>query len=477
MSNKALTTGAAALLTTLLCGSALADSYVITGDTTGNPTWNRLYGSYPKYFLSGTGTNTPYAAFEFRIVDLMAFRAETVAPTAYDTTLALYQNSFDPTDQFTNIISYNDDGGAGLLSRVTATSDGPVTLGDHVLVLSGFGNSHFGPFVLEIDGVLFLFDDFFVNSMLGSGIAGTAGQMIGSFGSRVSGGNGSDSAISTNGSDAPLGDIGIMAWAKGAFSATDASGDLGGLGTSGSYTQDANFIQGGFSSVFINDERGRAIASLFAHYGTSDALVKRATGATAGTWDTTGYGVGAALTWIDAAGWYVDVVGQYTAFDVDTTTAVGGTGSTDASATALQVSAGWKLTPLEGVALVPQAGLTYQLINIDTYTDSFGTVSSFSSNDSFEGRIGVKLATDDHGWANASIEANIVNEFLDGGTTTVAGTPIGFDLSGAALELGAGLSVTPQDTGVRLWTKAAYRTPFEDGRETASVSGGFSWSF
>ncbi len=142
--------GAILLATT---GMVQAQSVTFNGDTTGAPRWQRLFGTPPSGSLSGAGSNTPYQAIQIRISNAAAFVAE-VTSAAFDTTLTLYQGVFDPTDQFTNWVGYDDDGGAGLLSLISNDLDGPYAEGQYTIVFSGFGNDDFGAFVLFMDGVV-----------------------------------------------------------------------------------------------------------------------------------------------------------------------------------------------------------------------------------------------------------------------------------------------------------------------------------
>lgn len=128
--------------------AAVTDSY--SGDTTGEPGWNRPVGTGG---LSFTGTNVPYEAIQIRITDAAAFFA-TIASASYDTYLHLYLGDFDPSAQHTNLVAGDDDGGAGLFSSITTAADGPFTEDQYTVVVSGFSNSSFGTYLLELGGAL-----------------------------------------------------------------------------------------------------------------------------------------------------------------------------------------------------------------------------------------------------------------------------------------------------------------------------------
>ena len=145
---------AALMLATAMTGTAALGDETIRGDTTGQPTWNRVFELFPgNPVLSGIGTNVPYHAFQIRINDAASFVAE-ITSGVFDSTMTLYRGAFSPTDQFTNFTAYDDDGGAGLFSRIGNDTDGPLTEDSYTLVVSGYANSDFGIYVLQLIGAV-----------------------------------------------------------------------------------------------------------------------------------------------------------------------------------------------------------------------------------------------------------------------------------------------------------------------------------
>lgn len=124
---------------------------VVTGDTTGQPVWNRPLGGFPPSPpASGVGTAVPYEVTEFTVTadGVYAFLNIALTP-GYDNYLHLYRDSFNPTAQFTNLLAGNDDfptiGRSGfdvaLLAGVT-----------YFTVTSGFNNLDFGAWEMTIRG-------------------------------------------------------------------------------------------------------------------------------------------------------------------------------------------------------------------------------------------------------------------------------------------------------------------------------------
>ena len=151
---------AGAAMTGLVCtGAAARPLLTIAGDTTGAPTFNRATtGTFePGDFvaLSGIGTAVPFVTIRFVVTAGGTVRLETVAPSAFNTTLFLYSD-FDPSDPLANgIDADNDDDSNGKKTRLSRINT-VLTPGEYVAVVTGFDNKSFGIFRLEIDGPVFL---------------------------------------------------------------------------------------------------------------------------------------------------------------------------------------------------------------------------------------------------------------------------------------------------------------------------------
>jgi len=125
--------------------SSAASAEIFTGDTTGGPTWNRPFTLTD---LSAVGTDTPYAVDSFSVTADGSYDFFETAD-GWDNFLLLYEISFDPLDQFTNLLALNDDlNGIGTSGFSFALTTG-VT---YLAVTTGFDNNDFGPYTLEITG-------------------------------------------------------------------------------------------------------------------------------------------------------------------------------------------------------------------------------------------------------------------------------------------------------------------------------------
>lgn len=143
--------------TILVCSIALpfttsAGLITINGSTVGDPTWNRLIGSGPNLSSAGTAVAYDVILFQVDVSTTYDFLSTATTPAFWDNYLHLYQDSFDPLNQLTNLIIGNDDfptiglsgfNGVALLTGV-----------NYFAVTSGFGNSDVGDFTLTISSNL-----------------------------------------------------------------------------------------------------------------------------------------------------------------------------------------------------------------------------------------------------------------------------------------------------------------------------------
>jgi len=131
-------------VTALAFLSSAASAEIFVGDTTGGPTWNRPFTMTD---LSGVGTAVPYAVDGFTVSADGSY--DFLSTAGWDNFLLLYEVSFDPLDQFTNLLALNDDfAGIGTSGFSFALNTGTT----YFAVTTGFSNVDFGAYTLEITG-------------------------------------------------------------------------------------------------------------------------------------------------------------------------------------------------------------------------------------------------------------------------------------------------------------------------------------
>lgn len=262
--------------------------------------------------------------------------------------------------------------------------------------------------------------------------------------------------------------VGSGAWGRvvGQYSSFDPQ-------TGSAYTQQLSFIQGGYEGAIHESEGGVATFGLFGTYGTSSADIDLTrdplTGAQrTGEITSTGYGVGANLTWLGSDGFYVDGVGQYSWYDSDLSSAT--VDGNDGSSYVLSLEAGKRFDLSSGLAIVPQVQLAYTSVDFDDFTDRAASRVSLGDGDSLTGRVGLrveKLAI----WQGENGQtqrlqvygiANLTNEFLDGTSINVAGTSV--DQRGKSLwgEIGLGGTYAWNDK-LSIHGEASYATALSSG--------------
>ncbi len=137
--------GVIALITIALVTTGRADTVTYTGTTAGGPTWNRPIEGNPPTVLSIVGTAVPYSVQQFSVslAGLYNFQSTATNPPNWDNYTFLYQNSFNPMSQFTNVLIGDDDnpsiGLSGFSFNLVAGTN-------YLFVTTGFSNTSFGAF-------------------------------------------------------------------------------------------------------------------------------------------------------------------------------------------------------------------------------------------------------------------------------------------------------------------------------------------
>ena len=140
------------LLLVFCASSALADTVTFTGTTAGGPTWNRpVAGTPPVPPPSGVGTNVPYSVTQLTVgtSGSYVFQSTATNPAGWDNYTFLYQNSFNPLSQFTNVLIGNDDNPTIGLSGFTINLTAGTT---YFFINTGFENTDFGQWSATVTG-------------------------------------------------------------------------------------------------------------------------------------------------------------------------------------------------------------------------------------------------------------------------------------------------------------------------------------
>lgn len=142
---------AAALCCSVLA-AAPAAAATFTGTTVGGPTYNRTLSGSPPTDLSIVGTDVAYDVVAFTVDQAgdYDFLMTGLDPDLWDTFLALYSGSFDPSAPLANVLVANDDfnGDIGLSGFTFGLTTGV----NYFAIATGFANSSQGRYSLEISG-------------------------------------------------------------------------------------------------------------------------------------------------------------------------------------------------------------------------------------------------------------------------------------------------------------------------------------
>ncbi|WP_273795040.1 autotransporter outer membrane beta-barrel domain-containing protein [Brucella intermedia] len=190
-------------------------------------------------------------------------------------------------------------------------------------------------------------------------------------------------------------------------------------------------LQAGIDGLLHEDEVGKLIGGITAHYGHGRSRIASFYGD--GKIDTNAYGFGATLTWYGHEGFYIDAQGEASWFDSDLSSLLANRPLTDGNkgfGYALSIDTGKRLYRDYDWTLTPQAQLVYSSVDFDDFTDTFGAPVSLDRSNSLRGRLGLSVDrerawVDDDGFINRLHGygiANLYYEFLGDRRVDVAET-------------------------------------------------------
>lgn len=172
------------------------------------------------------------------------------------------------------------------------------------------------------------------------------------------------------------------------------------------------------------------IGGITVHYGQASAYVQSPDGR--GDIDTTGYGVGATLTWYGASGLYVDAQAQYSWYESDLNSRTARRTmieDNNGEGYSFSLETGKRFERGNGLTLTPQAQLIYSSVSFDRFRDALGAPVSLDDGESLRGRLGLSLdkeatwvaANGTNSRSHSYGIVNLYNEFLDGTQVDLAG--------------------------------------------------------
>ncbi|ARS26810.1 autotransporter-associated beta strand repeat-containing protein [Sphingomonas sp. KC8] len=212
-------------------------------------------------------------------------------------------------------------------------------------------------------------------------------------------------------------------------------------------------MQMGVDTALIERRDGATlVAGLTAHYGEAKGHASSFFGS--GTIDTTGYGLGATLTWYGPRGFYIDGQAQLSWFDSDLKSGVLGrlADSNDGKGQAFGLELGKRSTVGVGLMLTPQIQVRYAHVGFDPFVDPVQADIASEKGASLATRWGLSI---DHqaSWDKSAGQrrshiygvVNLAYEWLDRTQTRVSATPIAHRDDRLAVELGLGGSYSWND--------------------------------
>jgi fibronectin-binding autotransporter adhesin len=253
------------------------------------------------------------------------------------------------------------------------------------------------------------------------------------------------------------------------------------------YDLDTWKIQSGLDGQLYENDSGKLIGGITAHYGNASADVSSIFGN--GEVDTDGYGVGATLTWYGQNGFYLDGQAQATWYESDLSSGLLGSLSNgnDGFGYAFSLETGKRLALNQSWTLTPQAQLAYSSVDFDDFTDPFGANVSLGIGESLKGRLGLS-ADYENAWESASGTmtrthlygiANLYHEFLDGTEVEVSGVNFASENDRTWAGIGTGGSYNWNNDKYSIYSEVSVNTSLSNFADSYSLNGtaGFKVKF
>lgn len=207
------------------------------------------------------------------------------------------------------------------------------------------------------------------------------------------------------------------------------------------YEADIWQFQAGADGQVYSGDAGALIGGLSVRYGTISADVSSIFGN--GSIDSTGYGVGASMTWYGKTGFYLDAQAHATWYQsnlLSSTAATSLISGNDGFGYAFGLEAGQQIALGANWSLTPQAQLIYSAADYNDFTDVFGGEISLSDAYNFKGRLGIS-ADYEESWTNRAGQTSRLHAY------SIANLYYNF-LSSSAVRLSGVRFTSEQDT---LW--------------------------
>ncbi|NYF32621.1 autotransporter-associated beta strand repeat-containing protein [Sphingopyxis sp. JAI108] len=245
-------------------------------------------------------------------------------------------------------------------------------------------------------------------------------------------------------------------------------------------------LQAGFDKALVDNAEDTIIAGINGRYGTADARVRSRFGN--GSIDTSGYGVGATLTWYESTGFYADAQAQVSWYRSDLESDILGTlaDNNHGSGETFSLEVGKRASVGGGLSVTPQIQMIYSHVRFDSFVDPNDASVSSDRTGSLKTRWGISLdhqkSWDGSGGARRSHLYGIVNlshEWLDGSIVGVSGTPLARRDERLWGEVGLGGSYSWNNDRFTLFAEISADTAIDDFGDSNNLRGnaGFRVSF
>ena len=253
-------------------------------------------------------------------------------------------------------------------------------------------------------------------------------------------------------------------WIQASYFDTNAEADtlIGDVGINTNvHVRRAN-TQIGYKKDLLSVGNGFLTGGVFGHYKQTNIDVNDAENVHVASATANGYGGGLSLTWDSPSGYYGDLLGQFTAYDVDVKGNNGSSGSFDTLAYSFSAEAGYRFDLDNSIRVVPQGQLIWSRSNFDDFADSDDIVVDWNEKSMLTGRVGLALEggnTIANGGTGLTgyVIANLLHDFNEASSLNAAGTEISSQLSRNQVEVRVGANLADASNKFTFFTEAGIR--------------------
>ena len=222
-----------------------------------------------------------------------------------------------------------------------------------------------------------------------------------------------------------------------------------------------SITQFGYEQRLTSDKAGFLSAGVFGHYKHFTLGVRDAANANLASVKANGFGGGASLTWNSRKGFYGDLLGQITSYNVKVDGGSSGAGKFNALTYSTSAEIGYRIELANSARIVPMAQLAWRGSTFDNLIDSAGVVVNWNEKNVFTGRIGLaleggKTIAEGGNGLTGYVIANLLHDFNSGGSVNTSGSQISSHVNRTRGQIRLGVNLVSENNKISLFSDVGF---------------------